>query len=161
MLFVNIGVKSCFEDCSLHVGGKIFPPVYCLLFCQLLAQANTNLNALNKSHLLMISAKGTYGIDDLVDLPQWFSVHEPVQLFKVGFDFLVIHAGGAVVGLVQQVQEVLVGWLLGGQMGLEGGQVLIHLHFSDPPCRFPAGRILLPSGASGVRFGLRSRTGLP
>ena len=53
---------------ALYIREGIFPPVYCLLFCQLLAQANTNLNPLNESCLLVIPAEGTDGVDDLVDL---------------------------------------------------------------------------------------------
>ena len=94
MLFVNISVKSFFKGYSLHAGGKIFPPVYCLLFCQLLAQADANLNALNKSRLFVVPAESTDGVDDLVDLLQRFPVHELVALLKVGFDGCVIHAGG-------------------------------------------------------------------
>lgn len=105
MLFVNICVKSIFRDCALHTGGRIFPPVYRLLFCQLLTQANTNLNALNKSRLLVIPAEGTYGVDDLIDLLQRLPNHELVKLLEVGFDFLVVHAGGVVVGIVQQFQD--------------------------------------------------------
>ena len=109
MLFVNISVKSFLEDRTLHTGGRIFPPVFFLSFCQLLTQADANLYPLNESCLFMISAKGTDSIDDLIDFLQWLAVHELVEPLEVGFDFLVIHAGGGVVGIVQQVQDVLVG----------------------------------------------------
>ena len=132
MLFVNIGVKSFLEDRTLHTGGKIFPPVYCLLFCQLLPQANANLNPLNESRLFMISAEGTDGIDNLIDFLQGFIVHESVEFLEVSFDGCIIEAAGFVIGIEQHLQDALriirIVWLLGGQMSLEGSHKLIHLH---------------------------------
>ena len=57
----------------------------------------------------MIPAEGADRIDNLIDFLQRLAVHEPVEFLKVGFDGCVVHAGGVVIGIVQQVQEVLVG----------------------------------------------------
>ena len=117
MLFVNIGVKSFLEDRTLHTGGKIFPPVYCLLFCQLLTQADANLYPLNESCLFMIPAEGTDGIDNIVDFLQGLSVHELIELLEVSFDGCVIEAAGFVIGIEQHLQDALsivrIVWLLG------------------------------------------------
>ena len=125
MLFVNICVKSFLEDCFLHTGGKIFPPVYCLLFCQLLTQANTNLDALNESCLLVIPAEGTDGVDDLIDFLKRFAIYEPVAFLEVSFDGCVIKTAGFVIGIEEHLQDVLrvvgIVWLLLGQDGF-GGQ---------------------------------------
>ena len=53
----------------------------------------------------MVPTLGTDCVDDLIDLLQWFSVHELVEFLNVGFDLLVVHAGGVVIGLVQQFQD--------------------------------------------------------
>ena len=53
----------------------------------------------------MIPAKAANCVDDLVGLLQRFTVHELVELLEVSFDLLVVHAGGVVIGLVQQFQD--------------------------------------------------------
>ena len=78
----------------------------------------------------MIPAKGTDGIDDLIDLCQGLAVHEPVELLKVSFDGYVIETAGFVIGIEQHLQDALgivgVVWLLVGQVGLECSHKLIH-----------------------------------
>ena len=58
----------------------------------------------------MVPTEAGDRIDDLVDFLQRSSA----EFLEVGFDFLVIHAGGVVVGLVQQVLDVFWGWLTAG-----------------------------------------------
>ena len=53
----------------------------------------------------MIPAEGADRIDNLVDLFQGLAVHDFVEPLEVGFDYLVVHAGGVVIGLVQQFQD--------------------------------------------------------
>ena len=57
-------------------------------------QTHSNLNSFNEPCFLMIPTERTDGIDDFVNLLQWFSVHEPVEFLKVGFDGCVIEAAG-------------------------------------------------------------------
>ena len=56
----------------------------------------------------MIPAEGADGVDDLVDLLQGLTVHEPVELLEVGFDGCVVHAGGVVIGIEQHLKDALV-----------------------------------------------------
>ena len=55
----------------------------------------------------MIPAEGTDGVDDLVDLLQGLTVHEPVEFLKVGFDGCVNEATGFAIGIEQRLQNAL------------------------------------------------------
>ena len=51
----------------------------------------------------MIPEEGTDGVDDLVDLLQGHTVHEPVEFFKVVFDSYVIEDARFVIGIEQHL----------------------------------------------------------
>ena len=53
---------------------------------------HSDFNTLNESHLFVIPAEGTDGIDDLVDFLQGLSIHKPLEFFEVSFDSCVIDA---------------------------------------------------------------------
>ena len=53
------------------------------LFPNFLSQSNTYLNTVDKTGLLMIPAKGTDGIDDLVHVSQRHPIHEAVQFMEI------------------------------------------------------------------------------
>ena len=67
-------------------------------------QTHTNLNTFNKPCLFVIPTEGTDSVDDLIDLLQRLSVHEPVEFFEVGLDGCVIEAAGFVIGIEQHLQ---------------------------------------------------------
>ena len=55
-------------------------------------QLHSDLDTLNKSRLIMISAESTNSIDNLIDLLQRLLVHELVEPLEIGFDGCVVHA---------------------------------------------------------------------
>ena len=131
------------------------------IFCQ----THSNLNTFDKPCVLVIPAAGTDGVDDLIDLFQRSTIHEPVEILEVGFDGCVIEAAGFVICIEQHLQDALrvvgIVWLLGSQMGLEGSHKLIHLHRQSPPGRIQAQRTGLLRGVAGAQFEPQTGPGPP
>ena len=105
----------------------------------------------------MVPTQDTDSVDDLIDLLQRSSIHEPVEFLEVGFDGCVIEAAGFVIGIEQHLQDALgivgIVWLLVGQLGLESSHKLSHLHHQSPPGRIQAQRTGLLRGVAAARFG--------
>ena len=77
-------------------------------------------NAFDESRLFVISAECTDSVDDLIDLLQGLTVHEPVEFLEVGFDGFIIETTGFVIGIEQHLQDAVciigIVWLQGIQL---------------------------------------------
>ena len=89
----------------------------------------SDLHTVNESSPLMIPAKLTDRINDLIYLLQWHTVHLPVEFVEVFLDLFVVIGVVLVVALVEHGQNRLtvavVGWAL-LNVGFQGFEELFH-----------------------------------